>query len=97
VGLGFYTAKVDPVQGAPHRKWLGTMGGSLGRHRRLSRGVGWVASVASQFDRSGGGFSRDTVSFRLGLVACVLEGAGQRWRCVGRVTPCRFRCGGANL
>jgi hypothetical protein len=32
------------------------------------------------------------VSFRLGPVACVLEGAAQRWRRVGRVTPCRFGC-----
>jgi hypothetical protein len=94
-GLGFYTAEVDPVQGAPHRKQLGTMGGSLERHRRLSPGVGWVASVAGRFGRSGGGFSRATVSFKLGPVACMLEGAGQWWRCVGRVTPCRFGCGEA--
>jgi hypothetical protein len=56
-GLGLSTVEVDPVQGAPRRKWLGAVGGSLGRHRRLSPGVGWVASVAGRFGRSGGGFS----------------------------------------
>jgi hypothetical protein len=83
------------VQGAPHRKRLGTVGGSLGRHRRLSPGVGWVALVAGRFGPSGGSFSRATVSFRLGPVACMLQGAGQRWRRVGHVTPCRFGCGAA--
>jgi hypothetical protein len=54
-----------------------------------------LASVAGRFGRSGGGFSRATVSFRLGSVACVLEDAGQRWRRAGRVTLCRFGCGEA--
>jgi hypothetical protein len=38
-------------------------------------------------------FSPGTVGFSLGRVACVLEGAGQGWRRVGRATPCRCGCG----
>jgi hypothetical protein len=52
-----------------------------------------VASLAGRFGRSGGGFSWATVSSRLGPVACVLEGAGQRWHRVERATPCRLGCG----
>jgi hypothetical protein len=36
-----------------------------------------VALVAAHLGRNTSEFSRDTVGFRLGQVACVLEGAGQ--------------------
>jgi hypothetical protein len=51
-----------------------------------------VASVAGRFGHSGGDFSRATVSFRLGPVACVLGGAGQWWRRVEGAMSCRRAC-----
>jgi hypothetical protein len=41
--FGFYTIKVDSVQGGLHQKILTMRGGALGRHGELSLGTGLVA------------------------------------------------------
>jgi hypothetical protein len=44
------------MQGAPHRKRLGDMGGALGRRCALSVGVWSVASVSHWFGHNAGSF-----------------------------------------
>jgi hypothetical protein len=69
------------------------MGSALGRRRRLSPGVGSVASVASWFGRNVSGFSHGADGFRLGQTVCMLKGAGQGWRRGAGGVPSLFGCG----
>jgi hypothetical protein len=77
------------VYGAPRRKRLAIAGGALGRHYALGAGVCSVSSVAGWFGRNMGGFSRDTIGFRLGPVAVEHHDARWGWQRVDVTTPCR--------
>jgi hypothetical protein len=80
------------VYGAPRRKRLAVAGGALGRHCALGAGVCSVSLVAAWFDRNTGGFSRDTIGFRLCPVAAGHHDARWGWKHVDVTTPCRHAC-----
>jgi hypothetical protein len=82
-----YTVGVISVYGAPRRKPLAIAGGALGWHCALSAGVCSVLSVAAWLGRNTGGFSRDTVDFRLGPVATVHHNARWGWQRAAREVP----------
>jgi hypothetical protein len=83
---------VGVVYGAPHRKRLAVAGSALGRHCALGAGVCSVSSVAAWFGRNTGGFSQDTIGFRLGPVATEHHDERWGWQRVDITTPCRRAC-----
>jgi hypothetical protein len=89
---GLYSEEVGVVYGAPRRKRLAVAGGALGRHCALGAGVCSVSSVAAWFGRNMGGFSQDTIGFRLGPVAAEHHDARWGWQHVDVTMPCRRAC-----
>jgi hypothetical protein len=88
-GPRLYTVGMGSVYGAPHRKPLAIAGGALGRHCALSAGVYSVSSVATWLVRNTGGFSQDTIGFRLDPVATVHHDARWGWQRVDVTMSCR--------
>jgi hypothetical protein len=68
---------------------LGAVGGVWGRHRALHPGDRWVTSVAGRFGCNSVRFREHTGEMVRGGVAVVHHGAGQGWRRVGSIVPCR--------
>jgi hypothetical protein len=91
-GLRFYLA--GWARSRVHRCWtrLGGVGGSLGRHCALSLGVRTAVSVAGWLGSYASGFRDDAGEVVRGVVGSVHHGAGQGWRRIGGLMPCRRAC-----